>query len=168
MWKFYRRTRVDLIEKLNMRPKGHIAHMRNRSPWKRTWPFITWIYFIQGCLVPCLVEIGSAVREKKIFKFRQYIFVYFPSFVFISPCKRMWSFIWTNMNPLHPKMLCKKLGWNWPSGSWEEEEENVKNLRQLQRRQRRCRRQGQQTNCDQKSNFKKCFIMKDYEDQKLA
>ena len=31
-----------------------------------------------------------------------------------------WIFIWTNLNPLHPRMLCAKFGWNWPSGSGEE------------------------------------------------
>ena len=25
-----------------------------------------------------------------------------------------------NLNPLHPRMLCAKFGWNWPSGSREE------------------------------------------------
>ena len=34
----------------------------------------TEIPFTQGCLVPCLVEIGLMVQEKKIFKFRQCIF----------------------------------------------------------------------------------------------
>ena len=34
----------------------------------------TWIPFIQGCFVPSLVEIGSVVLEKKIFKFCQCIF----------------------------------------------------------------------------------------------
>ena len=32
------------------------------------------IPFTQGCFVPSLVEIGPAVLEKKIFKFRQCIF----------------------------------------------------------------------------------------------
>ena len=31
------------------------------------------------------------------------------------------------MNPLHPGILCAKFGWNWPSGSGEEDE-NVKSL----------------------------------------
>ena len=31
----------------------------------------------------------------------------------------MWSFIWTNLNSLHQRMLCAKFGWNWPSGSGE-------------------------------------------------
>ena len=39
----------------------------------------------------------------------------------ISPWKRAGPFIWTNLNPLHPRMLCTKFGWNWPSGSWEED-----------------------------------------------
>ena len=28
-----------------------------------------------------------------------------------------WYLIWTNLNPLHPRMYCAKFGWNWPSGS---------------------------------------------------
>ena len=32
-----------------------------------------------------------------------------------------WFFIWTNMNPLHPRMLYAKFGWNRPSGSGEED-----------------------------------------------
>ena len=26
-------------------------------------------------------------------------------------------FIWTSLNPLHPRMLCGRFGWNWPNGS---------------------------------------------------
>ena len=32
-----------------------------------------------------------------------------------------WFFIWTNLNPLHPRMLCAKFGWNWLRGSEEED-----------------------------------------------
>ena len=32
-----------------------------------------------------------------------------------------WIFIWTNLNPLHPRMHCGRFGWNWSSGSWEED-----------------------------------------------
>ena len=34
----------------------------------------------------------------------------------------MWLFILTNLNPLHPGMLCAKCYWNWSNGSGEEEE----------------------------------------------
>ena len=63
------------------------------------------------CFVLNLVEFGPVVLEKKIFKFRQSIFRYF---VIISFWERAWPFIWTNLNPLQPMMLCAKFGWNWP------------------------------------------------------
>ena len=45
--------------------------------------------------------------------------MYFLYFVIIHPWKRVGPFIWTNLNPLHPRMLCAKFCWNWPSGSGE-------------------------------------------------
>ena len=30
---------------------------------------------------------------------------------------RVWPFILTNLNPLHPRMLFSKFGWNWLGGS---------------------------------------------------
>ena len=47
--------------------------------------------------------------------------MYVKYFVIIKPWKRAGLFIWTNLNPLHPRMLCVKFGWNWPSGSGEED-----------------------------------------------
>ena len=61
---------------------------------------------------------------------------YFCIFVIISPLMRAWSFIWTKLKPLHPRMMCTKFGWIWPSGSWEEVE-NVKSLRRRRRQRRR-------------------------------
>ena len=29
--------------------------------------------------------------------------------------------VYLNLNPLHPRMHCAKIAWNWPSGSWEED-----------------------------------------------
>ena len=76
--------------------------------------------------------------------------MYFHYFVIISPSKRVEPFIWTNLNPLHPRMLCAKFGWNWLSGHGSgEEDEYMKSLRQqrqrLQRLQRRQRRQRRTT-----------------------
>ena len=34
----------------------------------------------------------------------------------ISPFKRAWPLISTNLNPLHPRMMCAKFGGNWASG----------------------------------------------------
>ena len=36
--------------------------------------------------------------------------VYFHNFIIISPWKRAGPFIWTNLNPLHLRMLCAKFG----------------------------------------------------------
>ena len=54
--------------------------------------------------------------------------MYFRYFIIISPWKRAGFFIWTKLNPLHPRMLCAKFGWKWLSGSWEE----VNNRKSLQ------------------------------------
>ena len=35
--------------------------------------------------------------------------------------KRVRSFIWTNLNPLTSRLFCDKFGWNWLSGSGEED-----------------------------------------------
>ena len=43
--------------------------------------------------------------------------MYFRYFVIISPWKRAGPFIWINLNPLHPRMLCAKFVWKWLSGS---------------------------------------------------
>ena len=95
------------------------------SPWKRAGHPIelTWIPITQGYVVPSLVKIGQVVLEK-ILTFFKSIFRYF---VIISHWKRVWPFIWINLNTLCPRMLCAKFGWNWPSGSFEEDE-NVKSL----------------------------------------
>ena len=89
----------------------------NGSSFKQTW-----IPFTQGCFVPNLVEIGLVPLEKKIFLISS---MYFRYFGIISPWKNAVPFIWINLNPHHPRMLCAKFGWNWPCGSGEEDE-NVK------------------------------------------
>ena len=61
--------------------------------------------------------------------------MHFCYFIIISPWKRVWPFIWTKLNPLYPRILCAKFGWNWSSSS-AEEEENVKNLRRQQQPRR--------------------------------
>lgn len=45
---------------------------------------------------------------------------FFYYFLIISHCKWLWTFIFTNLNPLYQIMLCAKFGWKWPIGSGEE------------------------------------------------
>jgi hypothetical protein len=41
--------------------------------------------------------------------------------VLISPLKRTWLFIWTNLNSFHPRIICTKFDWFWSAGSGEED-----------------------------------------------
>ena len=57
---------------------------------------------------------------------------FFSLFLYYLLMEKGGPFIWTNLNPLHPRMLCAKFGWNWPSGF--EEDENVRSFRRRWRR----------------------------------
>ena len=95
----------------NKRPMGHIAHLKKQ--------FNSIIMLIERRKNPIftLLELNALFFiYKKIFKFRQCIFLYL---VIIPPWKRVGPFIWTNLNPLHPRMHCAKFCWNWSSGSGE-------------------------------------------------
>ena len=59
----------------------------------------------------------SGSGEEDFLKFFQCIF----AISLYLPLKKTGPFIWTNSNPLHPKMLCAKFGLIWPSGSGEED-----------------------------------------------
>ena len=90
------------------------------SPWKRTVPFI-WTNL--NPLHPRMLCAKfswnwlSGPGEKDFI----ILSMYFHYFVIISPWKRAGPFIWTNLNSLYPRMLCAKFGWNWLSGSGEED-----------------------------------------------
>ena len=53
--------------------------------------------------------------------------MYFGYFVIISTWKKASSFIWTNLNPLHPRIFLAKFSWKRQRDS-AEEDENVKSL----------------------------------------
>ena len=55
-----------------------------------------------------LVEIGSMVLLSK----------YFHHFVIISLWKRAGPFIWTNLNPCYPRMLCARFDWKLAQWFW--------------------------------------------------
>ena len=44
--------------------------------------------------------------------------MYFHYVAIVSPWKKAWHFILTNLNSLYLRKLCGKLSWNWASGSW--------------------------------------------------
>ena len=84
---------------------------------------LTWVLTPTNLM---LEEWCHFIYKRKCLK---YLFVYFDfpvtmnglCSVIISPWKRAGPFIWTNLNPLHPRMLCAKFGWNWLSGFGEED-----------------------------------------------
>ena len=59
----------------------------------------------------------SGSGEENVFS----LSMHFRNFVIISSWKRAGTYIWSNLNPLHPKMHCVKFGWNWPGGSGQED-----------------------------------------------
>ena len=95
-----------------------------------------------------LIETDPVVLEKKIFKFCQCMFAN----LLLSPLGkgRGPSFEQTWI-PISQE--CFVFGWNWPSGS-EEEDENMKSLRQQRRRRR--------TNCDEKSSLESLALVFSY------
>ena len=75
----------------NKRPMGHIAHLRKQFKSINMYGYI--------------ITLIKKRRKKTIINFMR---IYF-------------FFIWRNLNPLHPRMLCAETGWNWLSGSVEED-----------------------------------------------
>jgi hypothetical protein len=49
---------------------------------------------------------------------------HFYIFVIISPLKSTWPFIWSNVNLLHPRIICTKFDWILPAGSGEKDFKN--------------------------------------------
>ena len=93
----------------------HFRYFIIISPWKRAGPFIWTKLNPLHSRMHC-DKFGwnwpSGSGEELFY----ILLMYFLYFVIISPLKRSGSFIWTNLNPLHPRMLCAKFGWNWLSG----------------------------------------------------
>ena len=69
-------------------------------------------------LLLSLIEIGQVVLEKKVFKFRQWVFaisLLSPFGEGCGPSNLM------KLNSLHPRMLCAKFDRNWLRASREED-----------------------------------------------
>ena len=90
------------------------------SPWKWVGPFIWTKLNPLHQRMLCAKSGWNWLSGSK----EEYFLIssmYFCYFVIISPWKRVGPFIWTKLNPLHPRILCAKFGWNWPCGSGEED-----------------------------------------------
>ena len=100
------------------------------SPWKRAGSFIcTNLNHLHPRMLCDMVDwnwLSGSGKEDFLIPS-----MYFHYYVIISTWKKARPFIWRTLNSLHPRMLCAKFDWNWPSASGEEDE-NVKSLRQRQ------------------------------------
>ena len=90
--------------------------LRNYLPLEKAWPFISINLTPHHLRMLCAKfgwnwPGGSGEEDLKN------LAMFFCYYVIISYLERTWPFFWTNLNPHHPKMLCAKFGWNWPSGS---------------------------------------------------
>ena len=85
---------------------------------------------------PSFIHLESHILKNALcqvwfdFKNKSYNFYYF-TIISSFPWRRAWPFVCTNLNPFYSRMLYAKFGWNWLSGSGEEDT-NVKRLWQQQ------------------------------------
>ena len=76
---------------------------------------ISSMYFDEILKFSSLELLGPVILEKNILKFHQCILLFRSQL----PLKKGMAL--TNLNLHHPRMPCVKFGWNWPSGSGEED-----------------------------------------------
>ena len=95
--------------KRNERPMGHITHVRNKfksvNTFERNYDYINYT-----------IKLAFKFRRRSL----NFVKVLL-QFCLLSPnVKRCGLSIWTNSNPLYPKMLFTKFAWDWPNGSIED------------------------------------------------
>ena len=82
--------------------------------------YISALYYVDIYIF--LSNKGLKIKKNKN---KKKLSMYFHNFVIISLWKNKGPFIWTNLNFLHPNIICAKFGWNWPSGSGEDNFSNL-------------------------------------------
>ena len=121
---------------------GHIAHLRNqfKNIWEDLWFYYNiykerknlfisflriewslfgkpWVSMTKDALCQVWLKLATWFRRRRLLNFIN-VFSLFRNYL---PMENSMVFICTNLNPLHPRMLCAMFGWNWLSGSGEEE-----------------------------------------------
>ena len=90
----YRLSRTALI---NIRPSACQSSF-NLLPWRKF----------------CCENMSSKRLWVTSLTWEKAMKLYIPFLIIISPWKRAWPFIWTNLNPHNPRIVWVKFGWNWP------------------------------------------------------
>lgn len=79
-------------------------------------------HFNPKMFVPRLIALDFNCRKSKFYKFRHCNFD-----ISLSQLEKLWASLRTKLYSIYSRMLCATFGWNWKSGSTEEDK-NVKNL----------------------------------------
>ena len=108
---FWRRRFLNFVNVFSL--------FHNYLPLEKGGPFI-WTKFNplshKDALCQIWLKLARWFWRRRFLNFVN-VFSLFPN---NPPWKRAGPFIWTKFNPLHPRMLCAKFGWNWLRGSGEE------------------------------------------------
>ena len=115
--KFDWKGRVVLEMKIFNSFSYNVFYFAIISNWKRAWPFICTNLNPLYSRMLCTKfgwnwQSGSGIED-----FWKFFPIIFNISLIISPWRKAWLFICTNLKPLYSKMLYAKLGWNWSSGS---------------------------------------------------
>ena len=101
--------------------------------WRRRFSYFVNVFSLFRNYLPLENKLESLSPKDALFKFgwnwpsgfgeEDFLIssMYFRYFINISPWKGTGPFIWTNLNPLDPRMIFAKFGWNWLFGSGEED-----------------------------------------------
>ena len=83
------------------------------SPSKKAGPFIWMTLNPLHPRMPCAKLPGTLKLAQWFLRRRfSYMVNVFPLLHYHLPLEKGGPFIWTNLNPLHPRMLCAKFDWN--------------------------------------------------------
>ena len=127
-------------------PIEHIAHLRKQFKCSKLWLYFKvdfekkhTPFWIELNTIPHLLHLESPSfkivlcqvwsKLAKLFWTRIYIILGNVFWLFRNyfTLEKGMALFWKNLNTLHQKMFCAKFGWNWPCGSWAEDE-NGKSL----------------------------------------
>ena len=121
--KWFRRKRFSNLGKM------YFWYFVIISPWKRVHvcPFIctNLIPFTQENQ---LCQVWLKLPHWFLRRFLNIIYVYSLFYNYFNPLGKGCGPSFDQMNSFHPRMLCAKIGWNWPTGSCEEDFSNFVNV----------------------------------------
>ena len=85
--------------------KENMVFIKTTGPWATS---LTWENSSNQLTHTCMIIIMWLTEKNIIYFLRmEWLFLFYENGMVLN---------WTNLNPLHPGMLCAKFGWTWPNG----------------------------------------------------